>query len=516
MQTSDSFSFISGVRNLGQLLHQSAHTTPNAKALICGDRQMSFEELDRSTDALARWFMVAGFQQGDRVAIHWSNSIEAVQLYFACFKAGMIAVPLNIRLKAPEIVYILGHSKAKICFSQPELAYEELPDECPDLLIYTSTLPDLTSKQYEHPSQPQVAADQLAAILYTSGTTARPKGVLHTHASLLNATGMMCSLGIPSASCVLTVSQLMHIGALACVLLPGLAVGSTVVLLSAFDAGEVLDLIERWRCSYLFLLPAMLQFVAEEQSQRPRETSSLKMCLAGGDTVSVTLQNRFHQLFGLPVYELYGMTESVPVTCNRKGLVRAGSVGRALDVVKTRLVGPLSQEVHAGQVGELQVQSPANCVGYWADPQATAATLDGGWLRTGDLMKRDDDRFLWFAGRAKQIIIRDGSNISPQEVEEVLYRHPATLEAGVVGLPDPVHGEKVVAFVTRREGTKIEETELLEWTRGQIADYKVPEQILFLPALPKGLTGKVQRRDLKEIYATVPEQGASAALAMSI
>jgi long-chain acyl-CoA synthetase len=156
-----------------------------------------------------------------------------------------------------------------------------------------------------------------------------------------------------------------------------------------------------------------------------------------------------------------------------------------------------------GHVGELQVQSPANCVGYWDDPEATAATFDGGWLRTGDLVRRDGDRFYWFAGRVKQIIIRGGSNISPQEVEEALYRHPAVLEAGVVGLPDPIHGEKVIAFVALREGLAPEETALREFVRSHIADYKTPERILFVPVLPKGLTGKVQRRDLKNLFLTL-------------
>ena len=167
------------------------------------------------------------------------------------------------------------------------------------------------------------------------------------------------------------------------------------------------------------------------------------------------------------------------------------------------------------QCGELQVQSLANCVGYWDDPQATAATFDDGWLRTGDLVRRDTDGFFWFEGRVKQIIIRGGSNISPQEVEEALYHHPAVLEAGVIGMPDPVHGEKVIAFVALRDGFTAGEQELRDLVRSRIADYKIPERILFLPALPKGLTGKVQRRELRDLVGAPPDPdhatGASAA-----
>jgi long-chain acyl-CoA synthetase len=179
--------------------------------------------------------------------------------------------------------------------------------------------------------------------------------------------------------------------------------------------------------------------------------------------------------------------------------VKARSVGPALDIVETRVVDQAGNVATHGEIGELQVLSPANCVGYWDDPHATSATFDDGWLRTGDLVKSDADNFFWFAGRAKQIIIRGGSNISPQEVEEALYRHTAVLEAGVIGLPDPLHGEKVIAFVALRDGFTAGEEELIELARKRIADYKTPERILFLPVLPKGLTGKVQRRALKTI-----------------
>jgi long-chain acyl-CoA synthetase len=221
------------------------------------------------------------------------------------------------------------------------------------------------------------------------------------------------------------------------------------------------------------------------------------LCLAGGDTVPVKLQERFHELFGRPIRELYGMTESVPVTCIPGNTPRPGSIGPALRAVETRGADLTGKMVANGQPGELQVLSPGNCIGYWDDPQATQAAFDDGWLRTGDLVRCDADGYFWFEGRAKQIIIRGGSNISPQEVEEALYHHPAVLEAGVIGMPDAVHGEKVIAFVALREGAAAEEQELRELVRSRIADYKTPERILFLPALPKGITGKVQRRALK-------------------
>jgi len=503
--------------DLGSTLRKSALRNPEKLAVICREQVVSYEALDRSTDALARWFLQQGLQPGDRVAIHWCNSVEVVNLYYACFKTGLIAVPVNNRLKAPEIAYVLGHCKAKLCFSQPELASlsQEVHRDCPELQqIYTS-LPPLETADSAAPPLPDVAPHTVAAILYTSGTTARPKGVMHTHISLTGSAQLMLELGLDETHTALAATQMLHISALACALIPQILCGGTVVLLPAFDAGAALNAIERWRCTAILILPAMLSFVVDEQGRSPREVSSIRLCIAGGDTVPVALQQNFRTLFRVPVRELYGMTETVPVTCIREDAPRIGSIGPAVGAIDTRVADLTGKIVSEGQCGELQVQSLANCVGYWDDPEATAAAFDDGWLRTGDLVRRDTDGFFWFEGRVKQIIIRGGSNISPQEVEEALYHHPAVLEAGVIGVPDPVHGEKVIAFVALRDGFTSGEQELRDLVRSRIADYKTPERILFLPSLPKGLTGKVQRRELRDLVAahTDPDHatGASAA-----
>jgi long-chain acyl-CoA synthetase len=480
------------------MLRDSAARTPSKPAVICGDDVVTYEALDHSTDALARWLLSDGLQSGDRVAIHWCNSIEVVNLYFACFKAGLIAVPVNNRLKPAEIAYVLAHSKAKLCFSQPELAElsEEIRGECPDLRQIYHALPLLTDIDV---TLPDVSPDRVAAVLYTSGTTARPKGVMHTHVSFRGAVELMRLVGLSETDVLLAATQMVHISALSCVLLPGIRSNATVVLLPAFDAVRSLELVERWGCTAILILPAMLRFVVEEQARNPRNVASVRACVAGGDSVPVTLQEQFRKHFGVPVREIYGMTESVPITCIPEDSLRAGSVGLALDPLDTRVADLTGNVVPDGTIGELQVQSYANCVGYWDDPQATAAAFDNGWLRTGDLVRRDPDGFYWFHGRVKQIIVRGGSNISPQEVEDALYHHPAVLEAGVIGMPDPVFGEKVVAFVALRDGLAAGEQELRDLVRSRIADYKTPERIVFLPALPKGLTGKVQRRELKDL-----------------
>jgi long-chain acyl-CoA synthetase len=243
----------------------------------------------------------------------------------------------------------------------------------------------------------------------------------------------------------------------------------------------------------------------EEQARSPRDVSSLRTVLAGGDTVPVALQRRFRDLFGVEVREAYGMTEVAPVTLNPSAAIRTGSIGPAVSGVAIRLVNLDGSEVTVGETGEILIRSAGNCVGYWNDPAATASMFDGGWLRSGDLASRDNDGYYWFKGRLKQIIIRGGSNISPQEVEEALYRHPAVLDAGVVGEPHPVYGEVPAGFVTLRAGHSVTEDQLRTHARGLLADYKVPDRVLFLAELPKGLTGKIDRRKLREILIAQPD-----------
>jgi long-chain acyl-CoA synthetase len=245
----------------------------------------------------------------------------------------------------------------------------------------------------------------------------------------------------------------------------------------------------------------MVQLLHEEQARKPREVRSLRTFMAGGDCVPVSTQERFQALFGIPVREAYGMTETGPSAVNPVHAIRSGSLGKPFDGVEVRIVDSDGKDVPDGKIGEIAVRSPANFAGYWDDPAATREVLRDGWLHSGDLARRDADGYLWFEGRKKEIIVRDGLNISPQEVEEAIYDHPAVLEVAVIGIPDPVgaHGERVVAFVSLRRGLVTDDQELRDHARQHLADFKIPEQIFFVKDLPKGITGKIQRRALKEM-----------------
>lgn len=482
--------------NLSAVLQARAIENPDKTALFRGNATISYRELDASSTALAQWFLDQGLRPGERVAIHWSNSVEVVQLLFALFKAGLVAVTVNVRLKPPEIGYILEHSEARICFSEAALAplARQAGARCP----IRSELPALGVASAST-KLPTINPDDPAIVLYTSGTTARPKGVTHSHCSLLNTVRIMVRQTAGTENVSLAITQMMHAAALNMVVLPALYSGASAVLLPAYDPAAVLDAIERFRCSYALCLPALLQFVVECQAQQPRRVSSLKTVLVGGDTVSLPLQQRFQDLFGLPLQEAYGMTEAVPMTVNPKGAVRQGSVGMRVEGFDLRIANLDGRDVAEGQTGEILVRGPATCIGYWNDPKATRDALMDGWLCTGDLASRDSDGYYWFHGRKKEIIIRAGSNISPQEVEEALYKHPEVLEAGVIGVPDPIYGETVAAFVVLRRSQTIAPQELRQFAAQYLADYKLPEQILFLEELPKGPTGKVQRRALREM-----------------
>ena len=457
---------------------------------------MSFGDLDESSTRLARWLIEQGLKPGERVALYWSNSIEAVQIFFGIVKAGLIAVPVNLRLKSPEVAWILEHSQSVMCFSEPALApiAEQARPACPSLRCILTELPALAAGN--EPSLAEVRDDQPAAILYTSGSTARPKGVTHTHRTLREAVRMIADL-VDSEDIVLTMTPMMHAIGLSLALLPSVSLGIPTVLLPAFEPGAVLDAIERFRCTFTLGLPALMQLIVEEQVRKPRDVSSLRTVLAAGDRVPVNSQERFAAIFGVPLQEAIGMTETWPIAINPKLAIRPGSLGIPSAGVEVGIVDAGDTNLADGETGEIVVRSRANCVGYWNDPAATEALLRGGWLYSGDLGSRDSDGYLWFKGRKKQIIIRAGSNISSQEVEEVLYHHPAVFEVAVVGAPDPVYGELVMAFVSLRKGAAPAEQELREYARRSLADYKVPERIYFLPELPKSPTGKVDRSALK-------------------
>jgi len=497
---------------IGRMLTETRRRTPDKIALWFGERSWTYAELDDATDRLAAALAADGVRAGDRVATFLPNCPELVLAYFACFKLGAIVVALNYRYRQAEARYALEHSGATSLIVHASLAGEVTGLPLADLGIRHAyiasgeatprfrTFDALVSAAGGGPA-PAFDERQVAAILYTSGSTARPKGVTYTHATLWhNCVIQSETFQFTPDDVHLVSTAACHAAAFTGQLLPNVYVGGTSVLTHLPTPAQVVEAITRRRVTRVQMLPATLEDLVEYLDGHPGcDLTSWRCCTAGGDVVPLELHERFRRVTGFEISELYGMTEVLSCITNPPfGAKKPGSVGKPAAQTSLRIVDDQDRDVPPGGTGELLVRTPAMMVGYWNDPAATAAALRGGWLHTGDLARCDDDGYYWFVGRKKEIIIRGGSNISPLEVEEVLDAHPAVHLSCVVGVPDPHLGEVVAAYVALRDLRAVAPTpdELRRFVAERLAAYKVPERITILPELPLNATGKVDRKKL--------------------
>jgi long-chain acyl-CoA synthetase len=505
--------------SLGNCVINGSNLYSDKIAVIFANQAWNYQDLNEITDKIAASFISMGVGKGDRIAIHLSNCPEIVFCYYACFKIGAIAVPLNNRLKAPEIEFILNHCQAKICISQADLfgeiqairenttsieAYFTLRNNS----IFSNVRPfeELLQPQAGEIEYPKFDDSAIAAILYTSGTTARPKGVTHTHKSLLLTTAYHSQqTNLTNADISGVMLPLCHIFGFALQMIAAVSVGATLVIIPHFEPALVLQNLQQHSVTKLYGLPVMYNALVNYPEIAAYRLDALQLCFAGGDAVPATLQQRFTKILGVEILEGCGMTEVIPYSMNPSEAKRLGSIGKATQGMMLRIVNEKGEDVPQGEVGEIVVKSEAMMLGYWNQPEATAAVLKDGWLYTGDLAWMDEDNYYWFVSRQKEIIVRGGSNISPLEIEAVLYQHPSVKEAAVIGVPDTTWGEIVQAFVVLKEEYSTSKIELREFMNQRIAAYKVPENIAFMPELPKGLTGKIHRKTLRDwATATVP------------
>jgi long-chain acyl-CoA synthetase len=477
-------------------LRKAAAHFPDKAALIFEDRRLSYSKFGAEVQRLARKLIASGVCPGDRVALHMHNCSDLAISCFACLYAGAIAVPVNTRMKAKEIEYVLTHSGASLYLGQPEL-FLEIEDIQAGLSGIRQFARDWRELEdcLPAPHLPALTADQPAAILYTSGTTARPKGAVHTHRTLLNAAR---GLSLEGDDVAAIVTPMVHAMAFL-TLLASVDKAATAVIPGCFEPEAVLDAIARYRCTYMPAMPVMYRALIAAQKARPRDVRSGKRYLAGGDSVPPELKSEFARCFGRPLHEGFGITETGLIATNWSAASSpAGSFGRAVPGVDIEVANANGEPVTAGTVGEMIVRSAGSMVGYWNDRVATEKAITDRWFHTGDLVWQDCDGYLYFHGRKKEIIVRGGSNISPQEVEAVLYQHPGVREAGVAGVSDAIWGERVVAFVNQRAGQTVTADELIGFVAKRLAAYKTPEEVVFLDSLPKNAAGKIQRRALRD------------------
>jgi fatty-acyl-CoA synthase len=495
-----------------------ADRKPGAVALVDGDtgRELTYRDLERSMNELATALYELGLRRGDRVAFLMENSPEFVETLFGTVNLGAVAVPMNFRLGAEELAYLLADSGAAVLVVSErfrDLAAAALAhgghrvrrvvvDGSGDPVgeVPTTALPELRGRPGRAPD-PFTGPDDVCVIMYTSGTTGRPKGAMLTHGNMQwNAINLATvGTGLSGTTVTLAVAPMFHIGALGLSVLPILYAGGTVVTVRAFDPARTLRLLAERRVTTQFMVPAMWSALTQVPDFDAHDVSTVQYVLCGGAPCPMPVIE-FYQRRGWRFLEGFGMTEAAPNTLllDQDFVVsHAGSVGRPFMHVDVRIVDGEDHDVPTGEVGELVLRGPNIFAGYWGLPVETAEAMRGGWFHTGDLGRADGDGFVTLVDRKKDMIITGGENVYPIEVEQVLFRHPGVADVAVVGVPDDRWGETVVAVVVAAGGERVGPDELIGFTRDRIAHFKCPRRVEFLDELPRTATGKILKRELR-------------------
>lgn len=476
-------------------------------ALRFGDDLWTYGAIADGSLRVAGGLRAFGLRAGERVAFFLPNCPELVLAYFGTFAAGGIAVPLNPRYQGAEVEHAVGDCRPRVLIAAAALLDRLDGARLAALGVERVWVVGGRAPDGTHPFTALRAAAAAAAaiplapgadalILYTSGSTAAPKGVTHTHAGLINtARHQIVTQQLDAEDVQLAWMGIAYVAAFCGQLLTSVALGRPCVLLPAFEPQAVLAAIARHRVTRLQSGPTDLRDLLDAPGLGAAALGSLRACIAGGESIAAELHARFAARTGIALSEGCGMTEAYNYALNPPfGAKRQGSIGLPTDGVALRLVDAAGRDADAD---EILVRSDAIMRGYWNDPAATAAALRGGWLVTGDLARRDADGWYWFIGRRKQIIIRGASNIAPGEVEGVLAAHPAIAAAAVVGAPDAREGHVPIAFVELRPGAAVDPEALRAFAAARLAAYKVPVRLTVLPRLPRTVTGKIDYRFLR-------------------
>ncbi|HEX8959820.1 MAG TPA: long-chain fatty acid--CoA ligase [Solirubrobacterales bacterium] len=518
--------------NLASLLSASAARTPDSPAVRLGEIELSYAELDERSARLATLLRERGFEPGDRVGVMLPNVPEFPIAYYGTLRAGGVVVPMNVLLKRREIAFYLEDSGARLLLvwhgfaAEARAAADEAGAELVEVepAAFAATLAGLpptgSGVPYErigdikHTGTDVVATDEddTAVILYTSGTTGKPKGAELTHANLARnaeiASRTTCEVG--DGDVVLGALPLFHSFGQSVAMNASLRVGACLTLVPKFDPGAALETMQRDRVTHFYGVPTMFGALLHHPERGRFDTSALRTCITGGASMPVKVLRGFERAFGCIVLEGYGLSETSPVaSSNHPGRERKpGSIGTPIEGVEMRVVDEDDKPVAQGEVGEIVIRGHNVMKGYWRRPDATAEAMRGGWFHSGDLARTDEDGYFYIVDRKKDMIIRGGYNVYPREVEEVLYEHPKIREAAVLGVPDDEWGEEVGAAVVLHEGEELGAAEVSAYVKERIAAYKYPRLVWFLDELPKGPTGKILKREIElpaEIRSTRPE-----------
>jgi long-chain acyl-CoA synthetase len=488
--------------SLTSVLRQAAADHADRPAVRMDAEVLTYADLWDAAARVAGLLATLGVEPGDRVGIMLPNVPAFPIAYYGTLAAGGVVVPMNPLLKSREVAYYLGDSGAKVLFAWHGAAGEAAKGAADTGARVVDVADPLLTLADQDPAQ--VTADRGddddAVILYTSGTTGRPKGAELTHANLtrnaeLTATTLLKS---GTADVVMGCLPLFHVFGLTCGLNATIASGSTLTLLPRFDPGKALEIIQRDRVTIFEGVPTMYAAMLHHTGERP-DVSSLRLCVSGGAAMPVEVLRGFEEAFGCIILEGYGLSETSPVASfNHPDKVRKpGSIGTPIAGVEMRLIDVDGADVPPGEVGEIAIRGHNVMKGYWGRPDATAEAIQDGWFRTGDLARVDEDGYYYIVDRKKDLIIRGGYNVYPREIEEVLYEHPDVAEAAVIGIPHAELGEDVGAAVKLKPGGTATPADLRAFARERVAAYKYPRHIWIVDDLPKGPTGKILRREVQ-------------------
>ncbi|HJU55481.1 MAG TPA: long-chain fatty acid--CoA ligase [Pyrinomonadaceae bacterium] len=502
-----------GAENIRELLERRAGSTPDKHFLFseADGRAYTYAEFDAAANRAALMLAARGIKKGDAVSLLMPNGAEYVIAYFACFKLGALAGPVNSLLKSEEISYVVNNSEARALLVHSEFLpkIESLRNELPGLehVIVFDDEAEATA-EFAGKTLPEVSIerDDEAIIIYTSGTTGKPKGCLLTHGNLVaNARQIADWLNFTERDRLLTMMPLFHMNAVSVTTMTPLYAGGSSVVSPRFSASRFWHIISDYGVTSFGSVATMLSMLLStypEGVPAGLKTDQLRFAMCGSAPVPAEVLRKFEETFHCLVVEGYGLSES---TCRSTfnppdERRRPGSCGMAIGN-EMRVVDEEDREVAAGELGEIVLRGPNILKGYYKNPEATERAFRDGWFHTGDVGYKDADGFFYIVDRKSDMIIRGGENIYPREIDEVLYRHPAVASAAVIGVPDPLYGEEVAAFVVLKDGASASEEEVINFCREHLADYKCPKSVRFVADIPKGPTGKLLKRELARLFA---------------
>ncbi|MCL6611142.1 MAG: long-chain fatty acid--CoA ligase [Peptococcaceae bacterium] len=485
---------------------------PGGIALIEGSRTVSYADLFGLASRLSNGLKGLGIASGSKVSLYLPNVSEFVIGYYAVQQLGAVVVPINVLLRAEEINYILRHSDSRIIITDRD-HYPEVQKGISGVggleRVIVSGMEGqgiinferLVSSSDDCPVEVKISEDDPAVIIYTSGTTGRPKGAMlsqgNISSNVLTYNGII--RGNPGDR-MIAVLPLAHSFGQTCVMNTCIYNGGTLILHQRFDPVEILKSIQDNGATIFTGVPTMFTYLINHPDALKFNTASLRLCVSGGAPIPVEVLSKFESMFNCIVIEGYGLSETSPVCAFNtiEGPRKPASTGIPIDGVEIKIFDDKDNELPVNKVGEIVVRGPNVMKGYYKDPEATALAMRGGWFHTGDMAYKDEDGYIFIVDRKKDMILKSGYNVYPREVEEVLYSCSKVAEAAVVGVPDELKGEEVKAFVVLKEGETATEEEIREYCKSKIAPYKIPRYVKFLDALPKGSTGKILKRAIRE------------------